>query len=203
MERYNGRRKPKAGPGGGNRTVKISPDRLAHDFETTALPILADLYRVSARVAPDTATAEDLVQETMLEAWKSFHRFQQGTNCKAWLFKILFRCVGHRRRKVNPIDRADAGEELERIPDRSPPAPEKLSDEEILAALDGIPTQFREPVLLADVEEFSYKEIGAILEVPVGTVMSRLYRGRRMLRSKLSAVAEAYGLRRAGALESS
>ena len=183
--------------------MKISPDRLAQDFETTALPILADLYRVSVRVAPDAAAAEDLVQETMLEAWKSFHRFQQGTNCRAWLFKILFRCVGHRRRKVNPIDRADAGEELDRIPDRSPTAPERMSDEEILAALDGIPEQFREPVLLADVEEFSYKEIASILEVPVGTVMSRLYRGRRLLRSYLSDTAGAYGFGPARAMESS
>ncbi|MCP5118135.1 MAG: sigma-70 family RNA polymerase sigma factor [bacterium] len=191
--RYNGRRTPAAGAGGANPTVKSSPERLAQEFESTALPFLADLYRTSARVAPDAASAEDAVQETMLEAWKSFRRFEQGTNCRAWLFKILFRCLGHRRRKVNPIDLADAGSELEQLPGLSRPVLDRLSDEDFLAALDKVPAQFREPMLLADVEGFSYKEIASIVGAPVGTVMSRLHRARRMARGHLCEAAETYG----------
>jgi RNA polymerase sigma-70 factor (ECF subfamily) len=137
--------------------------------------------------------AEDLVQETMLEAWKSFSRFELGTNCRAWLFKILFRRLQRQRQKKSPLELVDAGTELEQLPADSPSAIEKLTDEEVLSAVDRIPQQFREAVLLADVEEFSYEEIASILGVPVGTVMSRLYRGRRLLRKQLSGVAEAYG----------
>ncbi len=163
-------------------------------FEAEALPLARELLRTATRLAGDRARAEDLIQEVYLEAWKSFHRFQPGTNCRAWLFKILFHKMQHHRRNWFRVRLLDEGEEfLEANLTYTPPVPEQLTDEEILAALDRIPTDFRAAVLLVDVEEFSYKEAAGILEVPIGTVMSRLSRGRRLLREHLAGLAEAYG----------
>lgn len=156
------------------------------DFETLALPHLNDLFRVARRTMGCTEYAEDLVQETYLQAWKSFHRFEPGTNIRAWLFKILFHVQSHHRQKVFRFKPAEMSEEMiaETLPYQAPP-PDGLRDEEILAALDQVPLKFRAVLLLADVQEFSYKEIAAILQVPIGTVMSRLSRGRGMLRDAL------------------
>jgi RNA polymerase sigma-70 factor (ECF subfamily) len=142
--------------------------------------------------------AEDVVQEVYLQAWKSFGRFEPGTNCRAWLFKILFHCVNHHRRKWFRFPLLKETEEfIEANLTWSPPIPEHLTDEEILAALDKIPTDFRSVVLLVDVEEFAYKETADILAVPIGTVMSRLSRGRKLLREQLTNVARSYGIARA------
>ena len=168
------------------------------DFEAEAVPHLNDLYRTASRVLKDTARAEDVVQEVYLQAWESFHRFEPGTNCKAWLYKILFHSVNHYRRKWFRLRLLSENEEyLEDNLTWSAPVPEHLTDEEILAALDRIPADFRNVVLLVDVEEFAYKEVADILGIPIGTVMSRLSRGRKLLREHLAQVAQSYGIGKA------
>jgi len=139
------------------------------------------------------------VQETYLQAWKSFDRFEAGTNCRAWLFKILVHTVFHQRRKWFHWRAVKESEEiLEQTAAEPAPVPERMAAEEILRALDGLPADYRAAVVLADVEEFSYKEIAGILHVPIGTVMSRLSRGRKLLRERLSGLARSYGIGRAG-----
>lgn len=161
-------------------------------FETEALPHFDDLCRTAHRVIGDRSQAEDLVQETYLQAWKSFHRFEPGTNCRAWLFKILFHVIHHHRRKWFSAKFVQEGEELlEETLVYEPPVPETLTDEDILVALDRVPEHFREVLLLVDVQEFSYKETAEMLKLPIGTIMSRLSRGRNLLRIQLSQPASA------------
>jgi RNA polymerase sigma-70 factor (ECF subfamily) len=179
----------------GHKTIPVS------DFEAAALPHIDTLYRTARRMVGDSAEAEDLVQETYLQAWKSFHRFELGTNCRAWLFKILFHVVQHHRRKHFALKISKSiGEGEDLIEDQiawEPPIPEDLRDEDVLASMQKIPPQFREVVLLADVQDFSYREIAEILQIPVGTVMSRLSRGRKMLRTELAGFAAGYGIKAA------
>lgn len=167
------------------------------EFEAAALPHLNDLYRTAAHLVRDRAEAQDLVQEAYLNAWKSFHRFELGTNCRAWLFTILFNEVRHYRRRAYTRLTVQEDEDFtleERLPYEEPIS-EELRDEDILKALDQIPTEFREVVLMADVHEFAYKEIAETLNIPVGTVMSRLSRGRRHLRVRLADYAKkSYGI---------
>ncbi len=168
------------------------------NFETEAMPHLNDLYRSAVRILGDPQRAEDVVQEVYLQAWKSFHRFETGTNCRAWLYKILFHCVHHHRRKWFRFPLLKETEEFLESSLTAPAViPEQLTDADILAALDQIPGDFRAAVLLVDVEEFAYKEAADILGVPIGTVMSRLSRGRKLLREHLADVAQSYGLGRA------
>lgn len=170
----------------------------AERFEVEAMPHMNDIFRTATRLLGERARAEDIVQEVFLQAWKSFHRFEPGTNCRAWLFKILFHCVNHHRRKWFRFPLLKETEEfLEAKLTSSPPIPDKLTDEDILAALDQIPADFRSVVLLVDVEEFAYKEASDILGVPIGTVMSRLSRGRKALREQLTDVARSYGIAKA------
>ncbi len=170
------------------------------EFESAALPHLHDLYRTAARVIGNRSEAEDLVQETYLQAWKSFHRFEPGTNCRAWLFKIMFHLIQHQRRKWFNLKLVQESDEmlLQDTVAYEPPVPQHLIDEDVLAALEKIPVLYREAVVLADVQEFSYKEVAATLGVPVGTVMSRLSRGRKLLRAELSGIAGSYGIREKG-----
>ena len=180
-----------------NRRLFFSPRPKTEDFEAAALPHLNDLYRTATRLLGDSTRADDLVQEVYLQAWKSFSRFEPGTNCRAWLFKILFHSFQHYRRKWFNLRIVKESEEmLERAASAAPPVPEQITDEEVLAALDEISPDFRAVVLLIDVEEFSYKEAAGILSVPIGTIMSRLSRGRRLLRERLAATARAYGIGR-------
>ena len=174
-------------------TPQISKDYLA-DFEAEALPYSNDLYRTALRLLRQPAKASDAVQETYLLAWKSFDRYQRGTNCKAWLFRILFNVVRHERRAWFKWITGE-NEDLSQL-DRVAPQPisTSLSDETILTALDGLACQFREVVLLVDVQEFSYKEVSEILHIPMGTVMSRLSRARTLLRIELMSVAASYGI---------
>jgi RNA polymerase sigma-70 factor, ECF subfamily len=165
------------------------------DFESAALPHFNDLYRTAARVVGDRTEAEDLVHEALLQAWKSFHRFELGTNCRAWLFRILFHVIDHHRRKWFSSKSVQESEELlENVLTYEPPIPENLTDEEVLAALAKVPPDFREVLLLTDVQEFSYKEVAETLEIPLGTVMSRLSRGRKILRGALAQYAESLGI---------
>jgi RNA polymerase sigma-70 factor (ECF subfamily) len=167
------------------------------DFEAAAMPHLADLYRTARLLVRDLREAEDLVQEVYLEALKSFRRFEPGTNCRAWLFKIMFHRLHHLRRRWLKTSREEAFASQAEADDvmASPPVPQEIRDEDILAALDKVPLAFREIVLMADVEEFSYKEIAAVLKIPLGTVMSRLSRGRKLLREELAEVALSYGIK--------
>jgi RNA polymerase sigma-70 factor (ECF subfamily) len=158
-----------------------------------------DLFRTAVRLLQDEAKASDAVQETYLLAWRTFDRYQRGTNCRAWLFGILFNVVRHERRKWFKWI-TGTNEDLAEMDLVAPqPVATNITDQDILRALDGLPVQFREVLLLVDVEEFSYKEAGAILGVPIGTIMSRLSRGRTLLRGQLTDVARSYGLAAAGA----
>lgn len=164
-------------------------------FEAEALPHSRDLYRVALRLMGDPAKAEDIVQEVYLLAWKSFDRYQRGTNCRAWLFKILFNTVQSQFRKwFNTKLIAGGGEFLEQTLVYTPPLPVRLSDQDILDALEKLSPEYRAVLLLADVEDFAYKEIAEALEIPIGTVMSRLSRARRLLRKELVEVARSYGI---------
>lgn len=168
------------------------------DFEAEALPYLNDVFRTATRVLRDPSRAEDVVQEVFLQAWKSFERFERGTNCKAWLFRILFHSINHYRRKWFRLRLL--GDSEERVEDNlawTAPLPDHLTDQQILAALDAIPTEFKSVVLLVDVEDFAYKEVAEILAIPIGTVMSRLSRGRKMLRERLGDVAQQWGIAKA------
>jgi RNA polymerase sigma-70 factor, ECF subfamily len=170
------------------------------DFETVALPHLNDLYRAARHTLGNQTAAEDVVQETYLQAWKSFHRFAAGTNCRAWLFKILFHVIQHYRRKNWRLQTLGEQEDflLETLTYEAP-LPQQLNDEDVLRALQRLPENFRAVILLADVEEFAYKEIARILNIPIGTVMSRLYRGRKLLRNELASYAKSCGLLAKGA----
>ena len=155
------------------------------EFEFEALPHLKHLYQTAAHVIGDRTEAEDLVQQTYLQAWKAFDRFQPGTNCRAWLFQILFNVIRHHRRgwfSRRVLVDCDFFEDVLRAEN---PIPDTLTDEEVLCALDGVPQSFREVLLLVDVQEFSYKEVAETLGIPIGTVMSRLSRGRDLLRNQL------------------
>lgn len=154
------------------------------NFEAAALPHLNELFRTAMHCLRNREAAEDCVQETYLQAQRAFHRFEPGTNCRAWLYKILLNAVRHYRRKWIRLWPTDMDTVLGSTPAPREPAGE-LTDEGILSALREIPDTFREIVLLADVEEFTYREISEIVSAPIGTVMSRLSRGRALLRSKL------------------
>jgi RNA polymerase sigma-70 factor, ECF subfamily len=168
------------------QTQNVSVER----FEAEALPHFDDLYRTAVRVIGDRETAEDLVQEAYLEAWKSFQRFESGTNCRAWLFKILFHVIHHHRRKWFRFKFTSEDEAmLEQTLVYEPPIAQDITDEDVLAALDKVPQSYREILLLADVQEFSYREVADTLNIPIGTVMSRLSRGRATLRTQLKATA--------------
>jgi RNA polymerase sigma-70 factor (ECF subfamily) len=185
-----------AEPWEANEVSTWSPDQSAAGrFEAEAMPHLQDIFRTATRILGDQARAEDVSQEVYLQAWKSFHRFEPGTNCRAWLYKILFHCVNHHRRKWFRFPLLKETEEfLESNLTYTEPVPEHLTDEEILGALDRIPADFRSVILMVDVEEFPYKEAAEILSIPIGTVMSRLSRGRKLLREQLADAARSYGI---------
>ena len=169
-------------------------NRPTAEFEAEALPHMNDLYRAAVRLLLDQSKASDAVQETYLLAWKSFKRYQPGTNCRAWLFQILFNVVRHERRAWFKWLTGKEEDVAHREMVAPQPVSQNLTDGDILSALDTLPVPFREALLLIDVEEFSYKEASEILRVPIGTVMSRLSRARDLLRGQLTNVARAYGL---------
>ncbi len=158
----------------------------ATGFEAEALPHLSALYRAAAAILHSRCEAEDAVQEAYLQALKSFHRFTPGTNCRAWLFRILFHVISHQRRQWFGRFVFSEREELEQTAVYEEPVGEQLTDDEVIQAFRKLPRQFAEVVMLADVQEFSYKEIQETLGIPAGTVMSRLSRGRQMLRAHLA-----------------
>lgn len=156
-------------------------------FESEALPLMRDVFRVAQWLVRDKETAEDLTQETFAQALKSFHRYSPDTNCRAWLITILYRLNGKRRLKLGQLKLVeDVEEQIAQTVAFEPPIPQSLTDEDILRAIERVPSKFAQVVLLTDVEEFSYKEAADLLQVPIGTVMSRLHRGRRLLRQELT-----------------
>jgi len=169
-------------------------------FEAMIAEHLDGLYRSALRLTRNRAAAEDLVQDVMLKAWRSFHTFQEGTSGRAWLHRILMNAHydNHRKQTREPevVDQDEVSEfylydkahESAAMGEAGNPEVEVLDrvmDEEVREGLESLPLQFRSPVLLADLQGFSYKEIAQIMGVPVGTVMSRLSRGRHMLQRKL------------------
>ena len=182
----------------GNQTMPTSQGMSRLDeFEQVALPHRRDLFRTASRLLGDRERAEDVLQEVYLQAWKSYDRFEAGTNIRAWLYKILFNSVHHYRRKWFNARMVKDGEELLESVAASPqPVAESLTDKDILSALDRLPIEYKGVILLADVEEFSYKEVAQVLEIPMGTVMSRLSRARKLLREQLVEVAASYGIGR-------
>ncbi len=164
------------------------------DFETEALPFMPDLYRVAMWLTRNKTEAEDLVQETLMQALRSFHRYEIGTNCRAWLTTIMYNLNSKRLQKLGKLKLVDDPEEkIAATLPFEPQIPQTISDEDVLKAIGNIPEHFRQVVILSDVEDFSYKEIASILDVPMGTVMSRLSRGRKVLRIELADYARTYG----------
>jgi RNA polymerase sigma-70 factor (ECF subfamily) len=168
-------------------------------FEAGALPHMDALFRAAASILHSRSEAEDAVQETYLQALNSFHRFTAGTNCRAWLFRILFHVISHQRRKWFGRIIFSQREELEQTAVYMEPVAEQLTDDEMIQAFRKLPHQFAEVVMLADVQEFSYKEIQETLGIPAGTVMSRLSRGRQLLRVQLAECATRAGIVRGAA----
>jgi RNA polymerase sigma-70 factor (ECF subfamily) len=171
----------------------------APSFEAEALPHLDTLYRVALRLTANPAAAEDLVQDTMLRALRAWGTFRPGSNARAWLVTILRNqfISGWRsgRRGAQPVD----VEAIPELPDLADPDPEgrffaELVDEEVLAALDRLPEEFREVIVLSDLEGLPYAEVAEALDIPVGTVKSRIFRGRRILQGQLRRYAEESGL---------
>jgi RNA polymerase sigma-70 factor (ECF subfamily) len=181
------------------------------DFEQAAMPYLDALYNTAYRMTRNAEDAEDLVQETYLKAFKYYDKFEAGTNLKAWLFKIMKNTFinNYRRRQLEPpqSDFAEIEEAFEtrlseeaaqQIKNPEQEVLEDVLDEHVQKALDTLSPDYRMAVMLSDLEGFSYKEIADILEVPVGTVMSRLYRGRKLLEEAMLRYAKEYGYLREG-----
>jgi RNA polymerase sigma-70 factor (ECF subfamily) len=169
-------------------------------FAEEATPFMDSLYAAAMRMTRNPSDAEDLVQETYLKAYRGFGGFEEGTNLKAWLYRILTNTFinTYRAKKRRPME-----SELDEVEDlylyrrlggieaatagRSPETEvlERMPESDVKEAVESLPEQFRMAVLLADVEGFAYKEIAEILDIPIGTVMSRLHRGRKLLQKRL------------------
>ncbi|MFT6396426.1 MAG: RNA polymerase sigma-70 factor (ECF subfamily) [Bradymonadia bacterium] len=192
---------------------KPRKNELETRFSEEAMIHADALFGAAMRMTKSRRDAEDLVQDTLMKAFQHFHKYQQGTNCKAWLFKILTNTFINRYRKkqrdrVFLIDDTNSRPLAERIAVRPSSELEtrketpkqnisRLFGDEVGVALRNVPVDFRMAVMLSDVYEFSYKECAEILDVPIGTVMSRLYRGRRLLRAQLAEYAVETGAVRA------
>jgi RNA polymerase sigma-70 factor, ECF subfamily len=175
-------------------------------FEDEALPHLDALYTMAIRLARNPDDANDLLQETVLRAYRFFHQFESGTNCRAWMLTILFNNFRNGYRKSSREQPASSADEFERKLEaeslRVDPAgtnPEVLlsgreMESEVEAALAGLPAEFRQAILLVDVEELSYQEVSSILNTPIGTVKSRVSRGRAMMRDALAVFAKQQGI---------
>jgi len=186
-------------------------------FEEQAIPFMDQLYAAAMRMTRNPSDAADLVQDTFVKAFAAFGQFQQGTNLKAWLYRILTNTFinGYRKNQRNPyqgtIDEledwqlggAESVTQGRSTRSAEAEAIDHLPDSDVKDALQSIPEDFRMAVYFADVEGFSYQEIADIMKTPVGTVMSRLHRGRRMLRELLAGYAKERGIATSGSPKSS
>ncbi len=176
-------------------------DEKRASFEREALVHLDTLYRVARRLTGNATDADDLVQETMLKAYRAWDQYEKGTNAKGWLLTILRHAFinEYRRRMRHPetvdVNAIEPFAVFEDLQDEDPQGSffDRIVDDEVLRAIDQLPEQFRETVVLSDVEGMSYEDVARILQVPVGTVKSRLFRARRMLQSKLYSYAVSMG----------
>lgn len=179
-------------------------DRL---FAEQAIPLIDQLFGAALGMTRNRADAEDLVQETFMKAYTKFHQYQQGTNIKAWLYRILTNTYITHYRKAQRSPKRSGGEEVEDwqlaaaashdekgLVSAEAEALDNIPSSELRTALESLSEDQRVVVLLSDVEGFAYKEIADMLDIPIGTVMSRLHRGRKNLREGLSALAAEYGI---------
>ncbi len=179
-------------------------NQLYKDFEREALPHMDALYNFALRITGDSDDADDLVQETFLKAFWFFDKFEKGTNCKAWLFRIMkntyINTYRKQTREPEKVDYDDVENYFENI--KSPAAGsahlekeiyENLLDDELSAAISSLPEDFRTVIILCDIEGFGYEEIADFVDCPVGTVRSRLHRARKMLFTKLHKYASEKG----------
>lgn len=163
-------------------------------FEVEALQYRGDLYRIAMWLCRNQTDAEDLVQETMFQAMRSFHLYEAGTNCKAWMSRILYIQNSKRIRNILKLRLVeDVDNNILLNAPFEPEVSEKITDEEVLAAIWRLAEHYRTVLVFADVEDLTYKEIAVILELPIGTVMSRLFRARKILRLDLAEYARQHG----------
>jgi RNA polymerase sigma-70 factor, ECF subfamily len=179
------------------RQADQMPDR-DERFEQDVVPFMGQLYPAALRMTRNPADAEDLVQETFAKAYAAFHQFQPGTNLRAWLHRILSNTFinSYRKKRREPIQDLGADFQEDWQVGNDPLAPparsaeaeamDRLADSDILQALRGLPEEFRVAIYLADIEGYPYREIAEIMGTPIGTVMSRLHRGRAKLRQQLA-----------------
>jgi RNA polymerase sigma-70 factor, ECF subfamily len=189
------------------QTAAAEDPALRARFERDVMPLLPSLYAAALRMTRNPTDAEDLVQETYLRAYRGFGGFQEGTNLKAWLYRILtnnfINTYRKKQREPQTVEGPDDLDEwylYDRLGGRNVELSaetevlDRMPDEAVKGALESLPENFRLPVLLADVEGFSYKEIAEIMDTPIGTVMSRLHRGRKALQRALWETAKERGL---------
>ncbi|MGQ9798172.1 MAG: sigma-70 family RNA polymerase sigma factor [Ignavibacterium sp.] len=178
--------------------------QLYEDFEREAIPHMDALFNFALKMTGDSDEADDLVQETYLKAFRFFDKFEKGTNCKAWLFRIMKNTyINKYRKETKEPDKVDY-EEVENFYENAKPSNtdsahlekdiyDNLLDDELFEAINSLPDDFKTVVILCDIEGFTYEEIADFIDVPVGTVRSRLHRARKMLFTKLQKYASERG----------